>query len=159
MSLASKTKRAAMAVHNYTMSSGGSSSPALKVQVESTAPQRTVKIPPKNSIGGSINQACLVSINEKSDYLILTENPLVIGRSSDLPATLLPLIQSDNYISREHCKIWIKPENSQLYVEVISHNGLTLEGQLIKKDERVKIDFIKPITLVLGNTKLIISPA
>lgn len=88
----------------------------------------------------------------------LTTQPLMIGRSANLPEALLEVLSADGFISRKHCVIWYKQASNELYIQSHSENGCIVQNNEVEGRGKVKIDFGQPVSLVIGQTSLLITP-
>ncbi len=162
--LGSNAKRAAIAMQQNAIPVGNMpQAPAASVSPAVAASPATHKVDHRQAtnnpaVNNSIGISCRISIGGISGHVSLTENPTLLGRSASLPTELLKALQADNQISRQHCEIWVKQSNNQLYVRTLSVNGLTLEGQSFQQGAKAKVDFNRPISLVLGQTQILITP-
>ena len=104
--------------------------------------------------------SAVICANEQRFSLNLDASPVTLGRSSELnlPNELKDLFAKDAHMSRKHCSIWCKPATGELYVQSLTENPLSIEGQEIEPKGKAKVDFDQPIRLLLGQTIIVIEP-
>ena len=113
------------------------------------SPDPTVKL--KND-----SLAVTFVVNQGSYSAKLDENPLVIGRDPalDLPDALRKVLELDGKISRQHMEMWYQSSSRMVYIRCTSRNGMTVSGQLLRLDEKVKVDIHHRLDLILGDTHI-----
>ncbi|WP_045858567.1 M4 family metallopeptidase [Teredinibacter purpureus] len=131
---------------------------AEKVATEKITPVKVVATE-KISEERSAAIEAVLAVGGQSFPLELDATQLILGRSSelDLPSKLLRLLGDDTYISRKHCAIWYKSHTGELYVQSVSDNGVTVNGN--KVSGKAKLKFNRPISIKMGKTTVDISPA
>jgi hypothetical protein len=128
---------------------------------QDTVRQEHYRPKPHSETSISLGIKAIVKLHGQQYPLTLDASPVIIGRGSDLdlPNALKQALATDDYLSRKHCSIWYKASTKELYVHSLSSNGGRLQNYKIEGESKVKIDFDRPITLVVGKTTLVIEPA
>lgn len=110
--------------------------------------------------GSDSSVASVLRVQGEVFDLVLDASPLTLGRNEnlDLPKLLKVILSKDLTISRTHCAIWYKKSTNELYVQCLSDQGLFVAQRKLASSAKVKIDFNKPITVMLGKTQFQFEP-
>lgn len=97
-----------------------------------------------------------VTVGDTRVTLMLDSRPTILGRSGHLPlpARLRDRLSEDPFLAREHCELWYQPDSNYLYVRCLSDNGLQMNGQGVAMGDKVKADFSRLVTLLVGRTEI-----
>jgi len=98
-----------------------------------------------------------VAVGEYQYTVELDSTPLIFGRAdTSAPEEVQAIWAADPFMSRQHCQLWYDSSLQQLNIKCLSNNGMTIDSSALLRDERMEITIFQPVSLIIGNTTVLL---